>query len=238
MNELIKVTYDNERPTASARELWEYLDKPYDKFTKWFDKYKEYGFSENEDYQALCIKVHTAQGNNVDAQDYQITVEMAKELCMLQKTDKGSQARKYFIELEKQWNNPEMVMARALKLADTTIKHLQSQIEDQKPLVEFANTVTKSCDNILMRDMAKLLCDQHINIGEKRLYKQLREHEVLMQDNTPYQSYVDRKYFVVKESSYKTPYGEKLNKTTLVTPKGQIWIVGKVKEWLGMTDAN
>jgi anti-repressor protein len=125
-----------------------------------------------------------------------------------------------------------MVMARALKLADTKIKRLELQIEEQKPLVEFADKVTKSCDNILIRDMAKLLCDQKINIGEKRLYKLLRCRNILMDDNTPYQSYIDRGYFYIKESTYNTPYGEKITTTTLVTPKGQVWLVSKVKEWL------
>ena len=117
-----------------------------------------------------------------------------------------------------------------------TIRKQNELLEEQKPMVEFANTVTKSCDNILMRDMAKLLCDQKINIGEKRLYKLLRTNSVLMDNNIPYQSYIDRGYFYIKENTFNTPYGQKLNKTTLVTPKGQIWIVGKAKEWLGMTD--
>ena len=86
-------------------------------------------------------------------------------------------------------------MARALKLADVKIKSLETQIEEQKPLILFAETVTKSCDNILMRDMAKLCCDQSINIGEKRLYKILRKEEILMSDNTPYQAYIDRTVF-------------------------------------------
>ena len=125
-------------------------------------------------------------------------------------------------------------------LADIEVKEatapLLLTIEEQKPLVNFAETVTKSCDNILMRDMAKLCCDQNIGIGEKRLYKILRNNEVLMRDNTPYQSYIDRQYFVVKESTFNTPYGEKLSKTTLVTPKGQIWIIGKLKDWMDINN--
>lgn len=111
-------------------------------------------------------------------------------------------------------------------------KPLLQTIEEQKPLVDFADKVTKSCDNILMRQMAKLLYDQNIKVGEKRLYKLLRGNEVLMKNNEPYQSYLDRGYFYVKEATFSTPSGEKLSRTTLVTPKGQIWMVGKVKEWL------
>lgn len=109
-------------------------------------------------------------------------------------------------------------------------KRLLEKVEEDKPKVQFAETVTKSKDNILMRDMAKLLCDEGFNVGEKRLYKYLRNNNILMQDNMPYQTYVDRKYFVVKENSVDTIYGIKLTKTTLVTPKGQMWIVSKIKE--------
>lgn len=119
------------------------------------------------------------------------------------------------------------------ELAEIESQPYKEKIALDAPLVEFAETVSKSADNILMRNMAKLMCQQHINIGEKRLYKLLRQHDVLMSDNEPYQSYIDRGYFQVKEGSYTTPYGTTiLNNTTLVTPKGQIWLVGKVREWL------
>lgn len=111
-------------------------------------------------------------------------------------------------------------------------KRLLEKVEEDKPKVQFAETVTKSKDNILMRDMAKLLCDEGFNVGEKRLYKYLRNNNILMQDNMPYQSYVDRKYFFVKENLVDTIYGVKLTKTTLVTPKGQMWIVSKIKEYM------
>lgn len=89
MNDLIKVTYSNDRPTTSARDLWEFLDRPYTEFLKWFNQYKDYGFAENQDFRALRVKVRTAQGNEVDSADYEITVDMAKELAMLQKSEKG-----------------------------------------------------------------------------------------------------------------------------------------------------
>lgn len=112
------------------------------------------------------------------------------------------------------------------------IKKQSEQIEEQRPAVEFTESICKSSDNIKMRDMAKLLCDENINIGEKRLYNLLRDKKVLMQDKSPYQSFVDRGYFYVSENSYTTVYGTTgISSTTLVTPKGQIWLVGKVREW-------
>lgn len=101
MPDLINVNYNSDRPTASARELWEFLEKPYTKFTMWFDAFKEYGFSENEDYRRVSVKTYTPEGGTQTAVDYEITVDMAKELAMLQKTEKGREARRYFIACEK-----------------------------------------------------------------------------------------------------------------------------------------
>lgn len=100
MNDLIKISYKNDRKITSARNLWKLMDKYYDKFTKWFDKYKHYGFTENEDYRELGTKIHTSNGAEHDTTDYEIIVDMAEELSMLQKSEKGKIARKYFIELE------------------------------------------------------------------------------------------------------------------------------------------
>ena len=120
-----------------------------------------------------------------------------------------------------------------IRQQNALISNQRAQLEEQKPQVEFAETVQKSCDNILMRDMAKLLCHEEVQIGEKRMYRLLREKDILMSDNSPYQTYIDRGYFKVKEGAYTTPYGSiKLNNTTLVTPKGQVWLVNKVREWV------
>ena len=231
-NELIKVNYDyqNDRITTSARTLWEKLDKPYTKFTMWFNAYKCYGFVENEDYRAVSVKFYTAQGNESTATDYEITLDMAKQLCMLQKTEKGMQYRKYFLDLEKKWNSPEYVMKRALEFANQKIKALESKVEEQKPLVTFAETALKSKDNILVRQLAKIAKDEGIEIGEKRLYNKLRSWKIIMPNSTePYQQYVDKGYFVVEEKPIDTPYGVKLVRTTKVTPKGQVYIIERLK---------
>ncbi len=154
MNELIKINYQHDRQTTSARSLWEFLDKPYTKFTMWFDQYKQYGFTEKEDYRALSVKTYTAQGNAVDTTDYEITIDMAKELAMLQKTERGKQARLYFIELEKSWNTPEAVMARALKMADVKLLSLQ-------------NTVT------VLETENKLLAQQNVEWVDRKIIEAL-----------------------------------------------------------------
>ena len=132
--------------------------------------------------------------------------------------------------MEKAWNTPEQVMARALKLADKTIKNLELTIEEQRPLVDFANKVSDSSNLIDMGKMAKLLKNEHINIGRNRLFEWLRRKEILMKNNMPYQRYIDGGYFQVKESVYKTPYGSKTQQTTYVTGKGQIYITEKLRK--------
>jgi len=123
----MKINYKENNQTTSARDLWEFLDKPWGEFLKWFNQFKSFGFTENEDYRVIEQSLENSLGGR-PAQDFEITVDMAKELAMLQKTDKGKQARLYFIDLEKKWNSPESVMSRALKMADTQLLSLQNNV--------------------------------------------------------------------------------------------------------------
>ena len=229
MNEIIKVNYETDEPTVSARSLYEGLEIK-KRFSSWFESNSQ-GFIENEDYCGAYLEVQSNQhGGTKDLQDYLLSVDMAKHICLMSRTDKGKQCRQYLIDLEKAWNTPEQVMARALKLADKTIKNLELTIEEQRPLVDFANKVSDSSNLIDMGKMAKLLKDEHINIGRNRLFEWLRRKEILMKNNMPYQRYIDGGYFQVKESVYETPYGSKTQQTTYVTGKGQIYITEKLRK--------
>lgn len=124
MNELIKVNYDNDRPTVMGRDLHEFLEVE-TRYNDWFKRMTEYGFTQNIDFYSILSK--TPNGGRPSA-DHQLTIDMAKELCMIQRTEKGKQARQYFIQVEKAWNTPDMVMARALKMADTKLLSLQNAV--------------------------------------------------------------------------------------------------------------
>ena len=225
MNEILAVNSNTQ--TVSARELHEKLHIK-TAFKDWFPRMCEYGFEEGIDF---CSKLsETSQRGGRPSKDADISIDMAKQICMIQRTPEGKQCRQYLIDLEKAWNTPEQVFARALRMADETINNLKIKIKEQKPLVTFAENVASSADSISMKQMANLAQDEHIDIGRNRLIKFLKEKKILMKDNTPYQQYLDRKYFDVIKVPKHTVCGEMYFPTTVITGKGQIWLLNKLKE--------
>ena len=223
MQELIKVTEENGEQLVSARELYEFLELDKSQWARWTKKNIEEIFEENQEYQRLDI---VSNGNNTT--EYILKLDVAKELAMLSRSEKGKEIRKYFIELEKAWNSPEKIMARALQIANHQIETYKQQIEYQKPLVEFADKMLGSKDSLLTRVYAKLLNDEGLKIGEKKLYSWFRDNGYLNKNNEPYQQYME--YFEVKVSTYDTPFATKTNTTTLIKPKGQLYFFKKLKE--------
>ena len=223
MQELIKVTEQNGEQLVSARELYEFLELDKSQWARWTKKNIEEIFEENQEYQRLDI---VSNGNNTT--EYILKLDVAKELAMLSRSEKGKEIRKYFIELEKAWNSPEKIMARALQITNHQIETYKQQIEYQKPLVEFADKMLGSKDSLLIRVYAKLLNDEGLKIGEKKLYSWFRDNGYLNRSNEPYQQYME--YFEVKVSTYDTPFGTKTNTTTLIKPKGQLYFFKKLKE--------
>ena len=135
--QLIPINYDDEEPTVSARDLHKGLEIS-ERFQAWFNRQLQYGFQENLDY------VGRKEFNTLakqELQDYQISVDMAKQICMIQRSEKGRQYRQYFIDLEKAWNTPEQVFARALKMADQTIAKLKGSVESLTAEVNVKNQI-------------------------------------------------------------------------------------------------
>ena len=239
MNELVKVNFDTQ--TVSARELHEQL-RIGTEFAKWFSRMCEYGFSTGNDYSEVIVKNDENSKGGRPATDYNISVDMAKQICMIQRTPEGKAVRQYLIDLEKAWNTPEQVMARALKLADQTIDKLKSDNkaliadnERMKPKEIFADAVSTSHTSILIGDLAKLICQNGVQIGQKRLFGWLRENGYLIKSgsskNMPKQRYVEQGLFEIKESNVQNPDGSvRITKTTKVTGKGQIYFVNKFLE--------
>lgn len=236
MNELaIKVNYESDKPTVSGRELHEKLGIK-TAYKDWFPRMCEYGFIEGEDF---CSFLSGSTGGR-PATDHQLTIEMAKQICMIQRTEIGKQYREYFIELEKKWNSPELVMARALKMANQQIDRVTAQLEtvnakleEAKPKIVFADAVSASKTSILIGDLAKILRQNGVEIGQKRLFEWLRKNGYLMKSGTsknlPTQRSMEHGLFEVKEHVVVTPSGEnKITRTTKVTPNGQIYFINKL----------
>lgn len=239
MNQLIKINTGNEDITISGRELHQFL-KVKTRYNDWFERMTEYGFTENEEYKAITQKKVTAQGNETTYTDHEIKLDMAKEIAMIQRNEKGKQARKYFIQIEKEWNSPEKVMARALIMANKKIDTLKLEseeqkaiIEEQKPKVIFADAVATSHTSILVGDLAKILKQNGHEIGGVRLFKWLREHGYLIKRkgtdyNMPTQKSMELGLFEIKETSVVHSDGHtSVNRTPKVTGKGQQYFVNK-----------
>lgn len=218
MNELLKVNAENQ--TVSARELHKALEIE-KRFSAWFEANSQ-GFVEGEDFTSVLSGTVVNNGAYRELTDYACSIDMAKHICLMSRTEKGKECRQYLIDLEKAWNTPEQVMARALKLADQTIASLNKTIETMKPKVEFFEAVTDSKDAISMADVAKVL---DFGGGRNTLFKILRQEKILQKDNRPYQEYIDRGFFRVVEQKYDKGYGETgINIKTLVFQKGVEYI--------------
>ncbi|RGT63948.1 oxidoreductase [Coprobacillus sp. AF18-15LB] len=231
MNELLKVNYDNERITLSARELHEFLGVS-TRYNDWIKRMVEYGFNENTDYQAITQKRVTAQGNETSFIDHEITLDMAKEIAMIQRSDRGKEVRQYFLELERRWNSPEAVMNRALEYSRKQVKALMEENKELKPKALFADAVATSESSILIGQLAKIISQNGYKIGQNRLFQWLREKDYLIKSgeryNQPTQRAMELKLFEVKERAVANPDGStRLTLTTKVTGKGQVYFVNK-----------
>ncbi|HGN4732224.1 TPA: phage antirepressor KilAC domain-containing protein [Streptococcus pyogenes] len=233
MNHLINVTLnENQEPVVSGRDLHKVLEIK-TQYTKWLERMSEYGFVENEDFMAISQKRLTAQGNQTEYTDHVLKLDMAKEIAMLQRNEKSKEVRKYFIQVEKDFNSPEKIMARALLMADKKVHKLESQIEADRPKVLFADAVSASHTSILVGELAKLLKQNGVNIGATRLFTWLRKHGYLIKRNgrdwnMPTQKSVELGLIRVKETSITHSDGHiTVSKTPLVTGKGQQYFINK-----------
>lgn len=235
MNELIKINYETEKQTVSARELHERL-KIETPFKKWIDRMIEYGFEQGKDF---WTKMSESTGGRPST-EYDITIDMAKEICMIQRTPEGRQCRQYLIDLEKAWNTPEQVFARALKMAEKTIESLKSSnaaleenVERMRPKEIFADAVDVSKNSILVGALAKILKQNGLDIGQNRFFEALRNEGYLIKRkgtdyNMPTQRAMEMGLFEIKERTINNPDGTtRITKTTLVTGKGQIYFINK-----------
>ena len=124
MNELLKVNEDNQ--TVSARDLHDVLEAT-ERFSVWVQRYLP-NFVEGEDFTSVSKLTVVNNGAERELDDYALTIDTAKHICLMSRTEKGKQCRQYLIDIEKAWNTPEQILARALKVADQTIASLKDNL--------------------------------------------------------------------------------------------------------------
>ena len=236
MEELIKIQVKNDRQLVNARDLYKGLEVKR-RFSAWWEQNSK-GFEENEDFTSVLTSTVVANGARKPIQDYLVTIDMAKELCMMSKTEKGKEVRKYFIQVEKDWNSPDMIMHRALEVSNSRIKlltaknqslasknkDLQDQIDRDAEDVTFAKDIRYSNHSIKVRELAAILTQNGFQIGQNQLYQLLRlEHYISKHGTLPMGDKIKRGYFRV---SHGVKNGHAWS-TTLVTPEGQKHIINK-----------
>lgn len=226
MNELIKVDFTGEKPAVSARELHEFLEVK-TAYKDWFPRMCEYGFAEGQDFNLLKNEQVQLEGGRVVSRtvnDAALSIDMAKEICMLQRNEKGKIARQYFLALERDWNSPERVMARALQIANAQLRRLEAansalSVDNQimKPKADYFDQLVDR--NLLtnFRETAKQL-----EIPPKKFIRFLMDQKYIYRDKRgkllPYED-KNNGLFEVKECfNDKTQWS---GTQTMVTPKGR-----------------
>ena len=235
MNQL-QVNFDTQ--TVSARELHKQLNIE-KRFSAWFETNSQ-GFLEGEDFTGVLSSTVVNNGAIINLPDYELSVDMAKHICLMSRTEIGKQLRQYFIELEKAWNTPERIMERALQMANQHLEEfkrkntfLLSKIEDDRPKVIFADAVSVSHTSILIGELAKIIKQNGVSIGQNRLFEWLRSNSYLISRsgidyNMPTQKSMELGLFEIKERTINNPDGSvRITKTVLVNGKGQQYFINK-----------
>lgn len=219
MNELLKIEInENQEPTMNGRELYEFLEIG-DNYTDWFKRMVTYGFTESEDFVGFSRESNGGRPST----DHIIKLDMAKEIAMIQRSAKGKIARQYFLQIEKEWNSPEKVMARALKLAERSINDLK--LSNSKLIVENTIMQPKSeyFDELVDRNLLTNFRDtaKELKVPQNKFVTFLLERKFIYRDIKgkikPFAGHED--IFEVKETmNEKTGWA---GIQTLITPKGR-----------------
>lgn len=222
MKDLIPISYDNDRPTVLASDLHDFLEVQ-TAFKDWFPRMCEYGFTENQDYCSfLSVRSDGLPGRQ--KRDAQLTIDMAKEICMIQRNERGKQARRYFLEVERQWNSPDAIMHRALTIANDRVKHLMADNARLTVDLEIARPKAEYFDELVDRNLLTNFREtaKQLEVKEKDFVSFLLGHKYIYRDKRgrlmPYAE-KNNGLFEIKETiNEKTGWS---GTQTLITPKGR-----------------
>lgn len=238
MNEIIKITEQNGKRAVSARELHAFLESKQE-FANWIkSRIEKYGLVENQDYEVFDSFIKNPSGGR-PLIEYALTVDAAKELSMVEGNERGKQARRYFIECEKALQTGGFQVPSSFKEALLLAAKQQEQIEQLEamrkqdaPKVLFAKAVETSQRSCLVSELAKILQQNGVSIGQNRLFQWLRNNGYLCSKgqyyNQPTQKAMELGLFEIKQTTINKPDGTILvSTTTKVSGKGQVYFVNK-----------
>lgn len=230
MEEIIKIEDHNGKRAVNARELHEFLESKQE-FANWIkNRIKQYGFVENQDFEVFDNFVRNPQGGR-PAVEYALSIDMAKELSMVENNEKGRIARKYFIACEDKLKQGLLVMpnfsnpaeaARAWADQYEQRLKLEAKAREDAPKVEFFESVAESKDAVEMKAVSSTL--NYVAVGRNKLFAILREQKVLQSNNIPYQKYIDAGYFRTIETKKNCGTEVRIFIKTLVYQKGLDYI--------------
>ena len=231
MQELIKVKTQGDTQVVSARELYKGLEIA-QRFSRWVSNNWDM-FEEGIDFNKCTSSTVVNNGAVRELDDYAITIDMAKQLAMMVRSEKGKQYRQYFLELERKWNDPQEVVKRGYAILQNENARLKIENQAMKPKALFADSVAASHTTILIGELAKILRGNGINIGANRLFQWMRDQGYLISRkgtdyNMPTQRSMNLGLFKIKESTITHSNGSvSISKTTKVTGKGQQYFINK-----------
>lgn len=234
MNELIKINTNENDITLSGRELHEFLGIKTE-YAKWISRMIEYGFVENQDFRVIVKNDENPKGGRPSS-DHEIKLDMAKEIAMIQRNEKGKQARQYFLQVEKAWNSPEMIMKRALEIANKKVENLQLENVQQKQRIGELEPKATYYDLILQNNslLAISAIAKDYGMGAPTLNKKLHELGVqykLGEQWLLYAKYQDKGYTFSKTQNYNRTDGSQGSRLhTYWTQKGRLFIYDLLKQ--------
>lgn len=230
-NQLINIKIQDDKQLISARDLHKGL-RLTTRFSKWVDQnFRD--FESGIDFMSVTGVTDMPNGGTKPIQDYAVTIDMAKQLCMMSHTELGKKYRRYFIELERKWNDPQEVVKRGYAILQNENARLKIENAEMKPKAIFADAVSVSDTSILVGELAKLLKQNGVEIGQNRLFAWLRQNGYLINRkgtdyNMPTQRSMNLGLFKIKETSIQHSDGHvTVNKTPKVTGKGQQYFINK-----------